>query len=157
MGTEKESKISLQLENYIKNGFVDINSFENPDDEAADCLLELFHKNPELCEKYCKIILNDVNIGDKHLDSSCLSHLFDLNKEYSLSYVEKEIENMSAPVLAAAMDGLCQYSNTPCRSEFPNELINKISDRYDQIVKEDIYRGILDDSYKFFFDTFLKR
>lgn len=95
------------------------------------------------------------NIGDKYLDSSCLSHLFDLNKEYSLSYVEKEIANMSAPVLAAAMDGLCQYSNTPFRSEFSNELINKISYRYDQIVQEDIYRGILDDSYKFFFESFL--
>lgn len=157
MDGEIDTQIQTKLDSYIKKGFVNVNSFENPDDEAADCLLELFHKNPELCEKYCKIILNDVNIGDKYLDSSCLSHLFYLNKEYSLSYVEKEIENMSAPVLAAAMDGLCQYSNTPFRSEFPNELINKIAYRYDQIVEENIYRGILDNSYKFFFDSFLKR
>ncbi|WP_456311490.1 hypothetical protein [Serratia proteamaculans] len=157
MKTEKEMEISSKLESYIKNGFVDINSFENPDDEAADCLLELFQKKPELCEKYCKAILNDDNIGDKYLDSSCLSHLFDLNKKYSLSYVEREVEKMSPPVLAAAMDGLCQYSNTPFRSEFSNKLINDISDRYDKIVQDNIYRGMLENSYKFFFDIFLKK
>ncbi|MGK6329657.1 hypothetical protein ACMGEE_21615 [Erwinia sp. DT-104] len=157
MNIEKEIQISVKLESYIKNGFVNVDSFENPDDEAADCFLELFQKKPELCEKYCKIILNDGNVGDKYLESSCLSHLFDLNKECSLLYVEKEVGGMSPPVLAAAMDGLCQYSNTPFRNEYSNNLINKISDRYDEIVQEDVYRGALDNSYKLFFDIFLRK
>ncbi|WP_312047210.1 hypothetical protein [Erwinia sp.] len=155
MNIKKEIQVSVKLENYIKNGFVNVDSFENPDDEAAECLLELFQEKPELCEKYCKIILNDDNIGDKYLKSSCLSHLFDLNKEYSLLHVETEVGKMSPPVLATAMVGLCQYSNAPFRNEYSNSLINKVSDRYDEIVQEGVYRGILDDSYKTFSDIFL--
>jgi len=157
MNIDKENQISEKLENYIKNGFVNVHSFNNPDDEAAECLLELFQKKPGLCEKYCKIILNDGNFGDKYLKSSCLSHLFDLNKEYSLMHVEKEVGKMSPPLLAAAMDGLCQYSTDPFRNEYSNKLINKVSARYDEIVQENIYRGALDDSYKSFFNIFLRK
>lgn len=139
-----------QLDSYIQNGYLDINSFDNPDDEAAEALTELSCTDKALCEQYCRLILESSEIGDTYLDSRCLAHLFDLNKKYSLEYVQKNVLNMSAPVLEATMEGLDMYSKTPFRTHFSTELIVNIKKRYDELASDDAIKDMLDYSYEWF-------
>lgn len=156
MNTKTGTQLVVELDSYINNGYLDINSFDNPDDEAAVALSELYFVNKGLCEKYCKIILSSSDVGDCFLDARCLSHLFDLNKEYSLDYVRKNIKNMPYPILEAAMDGLCQYSNTFFRNNFSCELISQIKKRYDELSSDEFSKKMMEYSYQMFSETFLK-
>ncbi|MEX6158390.1 hypothetical protein [Providencia manganoxydans] len=150
----REQLIS-ELNCYIDNGYLDINSFDNPLDEAAIALNELYFIDSDACENFCKKIMLSRDIGDSYLDSLCLLHLFDLNKEFSLRYVEENIDNMPAPILGAAMDGLSQYSNTTFRQNFPNDLITKILHRYHDVTKDPFFKNMLESSYTFFTKGFL--
>ncbi|MCC8380937.1 hypothetical protein [Xenorhabdus sp. PB30.3] len=139
-----------QLDSYIHHGYLDINSFDNPDDEAAKALTELSCLDRTLCEQYCKFILESSEIGDIYLDSRCIAHLFNLNKEYGLDYAQKNVLTMSAPVLEAVMEGLDMYSKTPFRIHFSTELIANIKKRYDELASDDAIRSMLDHSYEWF-------
>ncbi|WP_099074017.1 hypothetical protein [Proteus alimentorum] len=115
----KESLIlEEKLKNYIKNGYLDINSFDNPDDEAACTLTELSYLNKGLCEEYSRLIIESEVVGDDYLKSRCLDHLLDLNKKYALKYIEEQVNNMSIPILSTAMSGLVQYSNSKFRKKY---------------------------------------
>ncbi len=157
MSIKTENQLVEELESYIENGYLDINSFDNPDDEAATALSELYFINKLLCEKFCKIIINNDDVGDYFLNSLCLSHLFDLNKEYSLSYVSKHVAHMLTPELVATMDGLCQYSNTPFRMVFSDDLVNRIKKRYDELSSDEFSKEMMSRSYPDFAKTFLEQ
>ncbi|MBG5925828.1 hypothetical protein [Providencia rettgeri] len=150
----REQLIS-ELNCYIDNGYLDINSFDNPPDEAAIALNELYIIDSDECENFCKRIMLSRDIGDSYLDSLCLLHLFDLNKEFALRYVEENIDNMPAPILGAAMDGLSQYSNTTFRQNFSNDLITKILHKYNDVTKDPFFENMLESSYTFFTKSFL--
>ncbi|PQQ23559.1 hypothetical protein [Photorhabdus hindustanensis] len=150
------NKLKKQLDSYIENGYLDIHSFDNPEDEASEALINLFAVDEALCEQYCKLILESPGVGDAFLDSGCLLHLFDLNKEYGLNYVRKNVLSMAAPVLGAAMIGLFEYSNTPFRDHFSAELITNVKKRYDELVSEDDFtKELLDSRYSLFEKEFL--
>ncbi|MCC8380461.1 hypothetical protein [Xenorhabdus sp. PB30.3] len=144
-----------KLDSYIQNGYLDINSFDNPDDEAAEVLIKLSRIDKKLCEQYCKLILESPEVGDTYLDSSCLSHLFNLNRKYSINYVQENVLNMSAPVLQAAMEGLDMYSKTPFRRHFSEEVILNIKKRYDELASDNMIKDMLSYNYEWFEKMYL--
>ncbi|AIR62863.1 hypothetical protein LH23_20030 [Cedecea neteri] len=154
MSKKSRDKLILELDNYIKYGCADINSFDNPPDEAASALAELHFHDAIECEGFCKEIILTEGVGDIYLDSLCLMHLFELNKEYALQYVEEHVLHMSAPVLGIAMDGLVQYSGTPFRIEFSDDLISKIYTRYKEISADPFYAEMLEATYRFFSEEY---
>lgn len=154
MVIKSKEQIILELNNYIKYGYSDINSFDNPPDEAASALAELHLLDGVECERFCKIIIISDNVDDIYLDSLCLMHLFVLNKEYAMQYVEKHVTYMSAPVLGSAMDGLVQYSGTPFRMKFLDDLISKVYTRYKEISADPFYAEMLAATYKFFSEEY---
>lgn len=151
---KSKEQVILELNNYIKYGYADINSFDNPPDEAASALTELHFIDGIECEKFCKKIILSTDVGDIYLDSLCLMHLFELNKEYALQYVEEHVVHMSAPVLGIAMDGLVQYSGTPFRIEFSDDLISKFYTRYKEVSADPFYAEMLKATYKFFSEEY---
>lgn len=156
MPAMKEQLIA-ELTSYIENGYLDINSFDNPPDEAATALTELHFIDGATCESFCKKIILSNDVGDAYLDSLCLGHLFSLNKEYALDYVMAHVENMSAPVLGSAMDGLYQYSETLFRVKFSEELIAKIYARYDEVVQDSFFKKMLASLYDVFSVTYPRK
>ncbi|MEI2264967.1 hypothetical protein [Erwinia sp. CGal63] len=156
MPRTKEQLIE-ELTSYIDNGYLDINSFDNPLDEAATALTELHFIDGAACEFLCKRIILSSAVGDAYLDSLCLGHLFDLNKDYALNYVLTHVENMPAPVLGSAMDGLYQYSEEQFRMKFSEELIAKIHKRYDEVVQDPFFKDMLASLYDTFSVTYSRR
>lgn len=145
-----KEQLIAELTNYIENGYLDINSFGNPPDEAATALRELHYIDGAACEAFCRIIILSSNVGDVYLDSLCLSHLFNLNKNYALEYVVSQAENMPSSVLGAAMDGLFQYSNTPFRAAFSEALITQLYARYDEVAQDPYVKERLASAFDFF-------
>lgn len=145
-----KEQLIAELTSYIENGYLDINSFDNPPEEAATALTELHFIDGAVCETFCRKIILSSDVGDVYLDSLCLGHLFDLNKIYALEYVLAQVENMPAPVLGTAMDGLFQYSNTPFRAAFSEDLITQLYARYDEVAQDPYVRERLSSAYDFF-------
>ncbi|MFB0771556.1 hypothetical protein [Proteus cibi] len=154
---KKVEKIKLGLDSYLKNGYLDINSFENPDDEAANALNELSVLDGELCDKYCKVIIESSRIGDDFLKARCLSLLFDVNKEYALDYIKKNVEWMSPSILSTTMIGLSINSKEKLKTEGINELISKIIIRYNDLSNDSFCKELLAPSHKFFQDSFFQK
>lgn len=108
-------KFRGKTKKLYKNGYLNINSFDNSDDEIACVLTELSFLNKGLCEEYSRLIIESEVVGDDYLKSRCLDYLLDLNKKYALKYIEEQVNNMSIPILSTAMSGLVQYSNSKFR------------------------------------------
>lgn len=149
MPATKEQLIA-ELTSYIDNGYLDINSFDNPPDEAATALTELHFIDSAECELFCKKIILSNDVGDAYLDCLCLGHLLNLNKDYALDYILTHVDDMPAPVLGSAMSGLSQYSETPFINEFSDDLIAKIYARYDEVAQDPFFKNILASHYDFF-------
>lgn len=155
-GTLKKSKEQLinELNCFLAHGYLDMDSYDEPLDEAADALRQLVSYDEQACNLFSKKILLSKDFGDVYLDSICLLHLFDIEKEYALKYVEENVKNMSTPVLQSTMDGLCQYSRTPFREKFTKELIVSIYHRYDELSQRPLYKEMLEGDYSNFQEDF---
>lgn len=151
---KNKEQLVKELNCFLAHGYLDMDSFGEPLDEAADALSVLHFTDEQACASFCKKILFSENISDQFLDSLCLGHLFDIEKEYALEYVCENIENMPPSVLNSVMDGLSQYSRTPFRENFSKELIAKIYHRYDTISQDSFYKKMLENDYAFFQEAF---
>ncbi|KDE37454.1 UNVERIFIED_ORG: hypothetical protein J2806_000067 [Kosakonia oryzae] len=157
MSILKKEQLISELTSYINNGYLMLDSFDDPRDEAATALCELRSIDSSACEFFCKKILLSVDVGDPYLDGFCLGRLFDLNKEYALDYVTSHVMEMSAPVLGAAMDGLAQYSKTSFRLNFTEDLVAKIYARYDDVAKNHFSQEVMASSYRLFVISFTRK
>lgn len=151
---KNKEQLVRELNCFLAHGYLDMDSYDEPLDEAADALRVLKSYDEQACNLFCKKILLSKDFGDVYLDSICLSHLFDIEKEYALKYVEENVKTMSTPVLQSAMDGLSQYSRTPFREHFSKELIAKIYHRYDELSKDSFYKEMLEVDYSNFQEDF---
>ncbi|HFF8524968.1 TPA: hypothetical protein ACGEYH_003746 [Providencia rettgeri] len=156
MSIESKEQLIMKLNNYIHHGYIAIDSYDDPRDEVATLLTKLHFTDEKECVIFCKKILGSEGISDEFLDSSCLSHLFDLEKEYALNYVQSHLNNIPAPMLDAVMDGLTQYSKTPFRHEISDDLISNVYVQYNILSKRPFYKKMLESSYSFFTEEYPK-
>lgn len=154
MPEKSKEKLINELNFFLVHGFLDMDSFGEPFDEAAEALTALHFIDEQACASFCKKILLSENIGDQFLDGLCLSHLFDIEKEYALEYVRENIVDMTPSVLSDAMSGLSQYSRTPFREKFTKELIVNIYHRYDELAQRPFYKKMLEVNYFNFQEDF---
>ncbi|AJZ90074.1 hypothetical protein VW41_14075 [Klebsiella michiganensis] len=151
---KSKEQIILELNNYLHYGYTNADSYDDSRDEVAILLTSLHFIDPQECEIFCKKIIGSKENSDDYLDSSCLSHLFDLNKEYALQYVEQHITNMSTPILDETMDGFIKYSKTSFRMKFSDDLISKVYTRYKEISADPFYAEMLEATYRFFSEEY---
>ena len=150
MPEKSKEQLINELNCFLAHGYLDMDSYDEPLDEAAGALIALKALDEQVCISFCKEILLSECFGDDFLDGFCLGYLFDIEKEFALKYIESHVENMSAPILDDAMSGLSQYSQTPFCERFSKELIAKIYHRYDELSKDPFYKKILEVDYSHF-------
>ena len=105
---EKKSVAELKkyLDLFLEKGYVNDNSFEDPNDDAFYCLMSLSGKDKETLSVYDRKILNDNKYASDYLKSTCVESVYFNDKNYFFDYVFKNIPTMSAPVISKSMDSI---------------------------------------------------
>lgn len=73
------------LESYLANGYVEANSFNDPEDGALECLSNLLVKDSGCCLSFCKKIINSNNIDGVFIKGSALNFLL-LSEQWSYAF-----------------------------------------------------------------------
>jgi HEPN domain-containing protein len=74
-------------------------------EEASDALLKLRYKNPIAAEKYCKYALEN-QIGDIYYRGMVIDVLYNLNKDFTLDFIAKNIDNLPEYITATGLSNV---------------------------------------------------
>ena len=98
------SDLTKYLNNFLEKGYLEENSFEDPNDEVFYCLLSLSSKDEVLFDLYNRKILNDRKFSSDYLKSTCLESLYFHNQKDFFDYVHNNLRDMGAPTLSKFLD-----------------------------------------------------
>ncbi|MBK5073446.1 hypothetical protein I2492_10870 [Budviciaceae bacterium CWB-B4] len=131
-------KFTLGLDNFINNGYVILESFEDSAGEALDYLHKLYSLDEKLGETYYKKIFESECVYDDFLKSICFDHLLLSENEwdYAFNYLNENSERLTVPVLKVALFYFYCAKKDKEPHPVPDDLFKKLIKRY-QIVKND--------------------
>ncbi|BDH46946.1 hypothetical protein TUM12370_29900 [Salmonella enterica subsp. enterica serovar Choleraesuis] len=122
------------LESYLTNGYVEANSFNDPEDDALECLSGLLVKDLECCLSFCKKILNSNNIDGVFIKGSALNFLL-LSEQwsYAFEYLTGNAGNITIAELEKAMFYFYCAKNETDPHPVPEGLFKKLMERYEEL------------------------
>ncbi|MFP1760815.1 hypothetical protein [Lonsdalea quercina] len=122
------------LENYLTNGCVEADSFNDPEDDALECLSDLFVKDQGCCLFFCKKILNSNNIDGIFIKGSALNFLL-LSEQwsYAFEYLKGNVDNITIAELGKAMFYFYCAKNETDPYPVPEGLFKKLMERYEEL------------------------
>ncbi|PHM35688.1 hypothetical protein Xmau_04468 [Xenorhabdus mauleonii] len=126
------------LESYLENGYVNADSYENPDDDAIDYLGKLLLKDSGYCLDFCKKILElSFSDGDA-VKSTALSFLIlsESNWSDAFNYLLNTAEKLSILELKEAFFYFFCAKNELEPYPVPEGLFEKLIKRYQTLKNE---------------------
>ena len=122
------------LESYLTNGYVEANSFNDPEDDALECLSDLLVKDLECCLSFCKKILNSNNIDGVFIKGSSLNFLL-LSEQwsYAFEYLTDNVGNINIAELEKALFYFYCAKNETDSYPVPEGLFKKLMERYEEL------------------------
>lgn len=129
--TEKNIK---GLENYLANGYVEADSFNDPEDDALECLSDLLVKDQECCLSFCKKILSSHNVYGVFIKGSALNFLL-LSEQwaYAFDYLIGNIRNINIAELEKVLFYFYCAKNETDPYPVPEGLFKKLMERYEEL------------------------
>lgn len=133
----KVSRIEKNIEglkSYLTNGYVDSESYNDPEDDALECLSDLLVKDQDQCMLFCKKILNSNNVDGVFIKGSALSFLL-LSEQwsYAFEYLNNNSENISIAELEKALFYFYCAKNEAVPYPVPEGLFKKLQNRYEEL------------------------
>ncbi|PAA95167.1 hypothetical protein [Serratia fonticola] len=122
------------LESYLTNGYVEANSFNDPEDDALECLSDLLVKDLGCCLSFCKKILNSNNIDGVFIKGSALNFLL-LSEQwpYAFEYLTANAGNITVAELEKALFYFYCAKNETDPYPVPEGLFKKLMERYEEL------------------------
>lgn len=122
------------LESYLANGYVEVNSFNDPEDDALECLSNLLVKDSGCCLSFCKKILNSNNIDGVFIKGSALNFLL-LSEQwsYAFEYLTGNADNITLAELEKALFYFYCAKNEVDPYPVPEGLFKKLMKRYEEL------------------------
>lgn len=122
------------LENYLTNGYVEADSFNNPEDDALEYLSDLFVKDQGCCLFFCKKILSSNNIDGIFIKGSALNFLL-LSEQwpYAFEYLIGNADNITIAELEKALFYFYCAKNETDPYPVPEGLFKKLMERYEEL------------------------
>ncbi|QPT12643.1 hypothetical protein I6G37_19515 [Serratia rubidaea] len=132
--TEKNIK---GLDNYLANGYVEADSFNDPEDDALKCLSDLLVENQECCLSFCKKILESHSVDGVFIKGSALSFLL-LSEQwtYAFDYLKGNVRNINIAELEKALFYFYCARNETDPYPVPEGLFKKLIERYEELKDE---------------------
>jgi hypothetical protein len=145
------------LDSYLANGYVNADSFNDPEDDALECLSDLLVKEQGHCLSFCKKILNSNNIDGLFIKGSALNFLLlsDL-WSYAFDYLMSNSEHITIAELEKALFYFYCAKNEKDPYPAPDGLFERLVERYQMVKDEpdaDFYH--LHDAYNDFIKAYL--
>lgn len=124
--------------NYMRYGYVIAESFNNPEDDAVDCLSALLRVDKDAGFFYCKKILESHTVDSDFFRSICLNTLLLSEKEwsYAFNYLLHDIKDVTIPELEKALFYFYCAKNEKDPYPVPDGLFERLVERY-QMVKDE--------------------
>lgn len=125
------------LDNYLNNGYVEADSFNDSEDDALECLSDLFVKDQRFCLVFCKKILNSNNIDGVFIKGSALNFLL-LSEQwpYAFEYLTDNAGNITIAELEKALFYFYCAKNETDPYPVPEGLFKKLMERYEELKDE---------------------
>jgi hypothetical protein len=125
------------LTSLLENGYIDLNSYNNPIDDAIEYLGELLVKDTKSCLSFCKKILSvPTTFDDDFIKGTALNFLLLSNEWFSgFNYLVGNSQKLSIPELEKALFYFYCAKNETDPYPVPEGLFNKLIERY-QMVKD---------------------
>ena len=122
------------LESYLTNGYVEADSFNDPEDDVLECLSDLLVKDQECCLSFCKKILNAHNIDGVFIKGSALNFLL-LSEQcsYAFEYLIGNANNITVAELEKSLFYFYCAKNEKAPYPVPEGLFKKLMERYEEL------------------------
>ena len=122
------------LGSYLANGYVEADSFNDPEDDALECLSDLLVKDQECCLSFCEKTLNSQNVDGVFIRGSALNFLL-LSEQYSYAfeYLTGNAGNLNIAELEKALFYFYCEKNEADPYPVPECLFKKLMERYEEL------------------------
>ncbi|MDU5476196.1 MULTISPECIES: hypothetical protein [Pantoea] len=122
------------LGSYLANGYVEADSFNDPEDDALECLSDLLVKDKGCCLSFCKKILNSHNVDGVFIRGSALNFLL-LSEQwpYAFEYLTVNAVNLNIAELEKALFYFYCAKNEADPYPVPEGLFKKLMERYEEL------------------------
>ncbi|WP_339026433.1 hypothetical protein [Leclercia pneumoniae] len=154
MTTKSVDQLQTGLDLYLLNGYVESNSFNDPNDDALEYLGMLLVEDQPTALKYCQRFLQQSQVNDE-LKSAALDFLL-LSSEWSFAYqyLYSQAERLSIPELEKAFFYFYCDKNEATHYPVPEGLFTKLLARFEVVKDEpDAYFYHLHEAYNDFVKT----
>jgi hypothetical protein len=138
MTNKKLEELIAGLNSYIENGYVEVDSYNDPDDDALEYIIELSHQAEDKAFKIYKSVLEAKGECYSFMKAICMNRLLLSEKEgpYAFDYLLNKTDNVSIPALEKALFYFYCAKNETDPHPVPEGLFKKLMARY-QEVKDD--------------------
>ena len=123
------------LKSYLKNGYVNELSPEDPAKDAFDYLNALYFINQHDGLFFCRLILESKALHNEFLRATCLSYLLlsENDWQYSFSFLLENSNSLSVPLLQEALFYFHCAKNEADPYPVPEGLFKKLMERYEEL------------------------
>ncbi|MGQ9453191.1 hypothetical protein ACP4QI_017150 [Leclercia sp. TB492] len=154
MTNKSLGQLRAGLDCYQSNGYVESNSFNDPNDDALEYLGMLLVDDQPTALKYCQSFLQQSQVNDE-LKSAALDFLL-LSSEWNFAYqyLYSQAERLSIPELEKSFFYFCCDKNEATPYPVPEGLFTKLLARFEVVKNEpDAYFYHLHEAYNDFVKT----
>jgi len=154
MTTKSVDQLQTGLDLYLLNGYVESNSFNDPNDDALEYLGMLLMEDQPAALKYCQRFLQLSQVNDE-LKSAALDYLL-LSSEwrFAYQYLYSQAEILSIPELEKTFFYFYCDKNEATPYPVPEGLFTKLLARFEVVKNEpDAYFYHLHEAYNDFVKT----